>query len=72
MVVRFGRGECPEGFLPVFSVNDEEEARRLIVATCGRGEDGEYYSKELAREQNLDVLQAFSDKLARTYALISR
>ena len=65
--MRYGRGALPEGFLPVFSVDTEEEAKELLIATCSRGVDGRYYSDELAREQSLAVLDQFSDKLARVY-----
>jgi hypothetical protein len=57
----------PEGFLPVFSTNTEDEARTLIVMTCPLGDDGNYYARELIEEQNLENLQAFSDKLARAW-----
>lgn len=67
--MRFGR-TVPDGFLPVFSVDTEEEARTLIVATCPRQEDGTYYARELAAEQTLENLQAFSDRLARTWTIM--
>lgn len=38
---------CPEGFLPAFSVDTEEEANRLMRTACSLGVDGEYYAKEL-------------------------
>ena len=56
--------------LPVMSVNSEEEARELLIATCSRGSDGHYYSDELAQEQSLERLEQFSQKLERTYAII--
>ena len=62
MQVRYGR-TCPEGFLPVYSVDTEEEARRLIAATCKMGWDGKYYAPELAEEQTLETLLAFGDRL---------
>lgn len=61
--MRFGRGACPDGFLPVFSADTEEQARELLAATCKLGPDGNYYAPELAHEQTLDNLQAFSDRL---------
>ncbi len=48
----------------MFSTDTEEEAKTLIVMTCTMGPDGNYYARELIEEQNLDNLQAFSDKLA--------
>ena len=59
----------PKGFLPVFSVNTEDEAKRLIVATCSRGTDGQYYSAELAMEQTIAMLEQFSRKLERVYSM---
>jgi hypothetical protein len=55
----------PDGFLPVYSCDTKEEADALVVATCSRGADGHYYSNELAREQSLEMLEQFSQKLER-------
>jgi len=68
--VRYGRGAAPRGFLPVFSTDTEEEALSVIVATCSRGPDGNYYSHDLAREQSLDRLRYLSEKMARVYPTI--
>lgn len=54
----------------MFSTDTEDEARMLIVMTCPMGDDGNYYSRELAQEQSLGNLQAFSDKLQRTWDLV--
>jgi hypothetical protein len=67
--VRFGRS-VPDGFLPVFSVDTEDEARRLIVMTCPRDPSGIYYARELAAEQSLENLQLLSDKLAKAYTMM--
>lgn len=64
--MRFGR-KCPKGFLPVFSVDTEEEAERLLVMSCSRDMDGSFYSNELAAEQSLERLRAFGKKLATNY-----
>ncbi len=69
--MRFGT-ECPEGFLPVYSVETEEEAKSLIVGACSRGEDGFYYANELAQEQSLGKLSEFSFKLDRVYQHIRK
>lgn len=61
--MRFGR-TVDEGFLPVFSVENDSQAKSLIVATCPMDNDGNYYSRELAGGQTLENLRAFSDKLA--------
>jgi len=60
-----------DGALPVFSVDTEEQAEQLLSLTCPKvssGEmAGEYFSRELAREQSLDVLDEFSDKLTMAW-----
>lgn len=53
----------PDGRLPVFGVDTEKEAEALIVMTCPRDAQGAYYARELANEQTLENLVAFSDKL---------
>jgi len=60
--VRFGR-TVPEGHLPVYSVDTEEEARRILVLACQTNTDGEFVAKELAEEQTLQNLYAFGDRL---------
>lgn len=66
----YGRGPIPDGYLPVFSVENEAMAKSLLVAACSLGPDHKYYSRELAASQDIDTLMAFSDKLAKTYELI--
>lgn len=53
----------PEGRLPVFGVQTEKEAEMLIVMACPRDTTGEFYARELAQEQTLENLVAFSDRL---------
>jgi hypothetical protein len=60
--VGYGR-VTPEGRLPVFSCDTEEEARQLIIRACPRDEDGNYYARELVDDQTLENLVQFSDKL---------
>lgn len=57
----------PEGHLPVFSVDTEEDARLLIGSACRLGFTGEYIAEELAAAQTLDSLFAFSARLAETW-----
>lgn len=71
MVVGYGVA-VPEGHLPVFSVDTLDEARKLIVMACPTNQYGEYYARELAQEQTLDNLQAFSDRLHRAYAFMRK
>lgn len=70
--MRYGRGAMPKGFLPVFSVNTEEEAQKLLTATCQTNTNGEFYSRELAHDQTLETLQAFSNKLADVYERMTK
>ena len=65
MVVGFGT-VVPDGHLPVFSTDTEEQARRLLIAACGTNIKREFIAKELAQEQTLVNLQAFSERLALT------
>jgi len=70
-VVRYGR-TCPRGFLPVYSVDTEEEARRLLVLTCGTNHKGEFIAKELMASQNLKNLQAFGDRLHEAHKWLKK
>lgn len=56
----------------MFSVDTEEEAKKLIVLACPRDDYGNYYARELLEEQTLDNLDAFSDRLAKAWGIISR
>lgn len=66
--MRYGRGACPKGFLPIFSVRTEAEAKLLLAMTCSLGPDRNYYSNEMARDQSLEQFALFGQKLARAYA----
>jgi hypothetical protein len=68
-VVTLGRA-CPEGFLPVYSVGSEEEAHRLLVLCCPRDNNGNFIARELAQEQTLERLSAFSDRLHAGHSLL--
>lgn len=69
--MRYGRS-CPPGFLPVYSVDTEEEAQKLLVAACGTNLQGEFIARELADEQTIDRLRAFGDRLAEVHQRISK
>jgi len=49
--------------LPVFSVGDEEEAHRLLVASCPTNADGAFIDPFTAKEQTLENLERFSELL---------
>lgn len=60
--------KCPPGFLPIFSVNTEEEAKALLVLACPMTDDGRaYFAPELRMEQTLPNLYAFGDRLRDVY-----
>ncbi len=69
--MRYGR-TVPEGFLPVYSVDTEEEAQRLLVATCGTNYEGEFVARELIEGQTLRALCEFGERLADTHARIRK
>jgi len=56
----------------VFSVTTEEEALQLITLTCPTDLGGRHYARELANEQTLENLYAFSDHLAEAHALLKK
>ena len=68
--MRFGR-TVEEGFLPVYSVDSEEEARNLLVLSCETNLEGEFISRELAQDRTLESLQTFSARLAEMHKRIS-
>ena len=51
----------------MFSVNNEKEAKALISLACPMSLGGEYFAPELAEEQTLENLEAFSDRLEDLY-----
>lgn len=69
--MRYGR-TLEDGFLPVFSVNTEEEAKRLLVLACPINLEGEYVAAELVHEQTFENLQAFSDRLASIWQMLNK
>lgn len=65
--MRFGP-KLEKGFLPVYSVDSEEEARDLLVRCCPRNMDGEFIAPELAQTQSLENLYTFGERLEREHA----
>ena len=57
----------PAGRLPVYTVNNEEEAKLLITIACETNLKGEHIARELAMEQTSENLEAFSDRLDDVY-----
>ena len=56
--------------LPVFSVGTEEEARALLTMCCPTSPEGDFIARELAHEQSLENLDAFSDLLAERHEIM--
>lgn len=64
--MRYGR-TVEDGFLPVYSVDTEKEARALLVLACETNMNGDFVARELAQEQTIERLFAFGDRLAATH-----
>ena len=64
MVVGYGVS-VPKGSLPVFSCDTEKEAKDLINLACPVNLVGEHIAPELAEQQTLDNLAAFSIRLQK-------
>lgn len=60
----------PEGSLPVFSVDTEDEAKMLLVMTCPKNMSGQFVARQLATKQTLDNLAAFSDQLKAAHDML--
>lgn len=58
--------------LPVYSVGTEEEAQELIILACPTNAQGEHIAPELAREQTLENLDRFSERLDRAHELLKK
>lgn len=68
MIVGHGpKGSRPAGRLPVFTVNNEEEAKLLVSLACPTNAQGEHIAPELAEEQTMENLYSFSDRLNDIY-----
>lgn len=68
MVVGHGpKGTRPAGRLPVFTTDTPEEAEFLINLACPLTYDGKRIAPELAEEQTIENLNAFSARLADLY-----
>ncbi len=65
----YGR-TCPDGSLTVFSVDTEEQAKMLLVCACSTNLNGDYLAKELVKDQTLENLRKFSDRLAEMWERI--
>lgn len=54
----------------MFSVDTEEEALRLLTFACETNIRGEYIARELVREQTLENLELFSQRLEESWERI--
>ena len=69
--MRYGRS-VPSGWLPVFAVGTEKEAEMLLVLTCPKGIDKEFYARQLVHEQTLENLNAFSNALETAHEVLKK
>jgi hypothetical protein len=69
--VRFGRS-VPKGFLTVYNVKTEKEAKDLLVLACQTNLDGEFVARELVEEQTLENLDLFSQRLEKAHAILKQ
>jgi len=69
VVVGYGT-VVPEGSLPVYSVDTEEEAKSLLVLACNTNYKGQYIARELVEEQTIDNLFAFGRRLDECWKMI--
>lgn len=63
--MRYGR-TTPSGFCTVHTVCCEDRARQLLVLACPTNYDGEFIATELAEQQTIPNLRAFSERLKNT------
>jgi hypothetical protein len=71
VIVRFGEA-VEQGFLPVYSVDTEQEAQSLLVMACPRNLDGEFVARELVHTQTLERLDAFGDRLEQCHKMMRK
>lgn len=64
--MRYGR-TVENGFLPVYSVDTEEEAKDLLIMACSTNQRGEFVATELVMRQTLENLKAFGTRLKETH-----
>lgn len=69
--MRYGRTVEP-GFLPVYSVDTEDEARRLLAFACSTNIQGDYVARELAEEQTIENLMAFGERLKKLHGVMHK
>lgn len=54
----------------MYSVETEEEAKKLVGLVCPRGLGGDYVAPDLVEDQTLENLAKFSHRLDRGYKLM--
>ncbi len=64
--MRYGRS-VEDGFLPVMSVDTEEEAKSLLTLACQTNYEGEHIARELVADQTMENLSAFGQRLDDLY-----
>lgn len=61
-----------DGWLPVYSVDTDEEAEELLREACPLNRNGEFVAPELAAEQTLDNLFAFGERLEKIHKRLTK
>ena len=69
MVVTYGE-VCPDGYLPAFSVGSTEEAKALLIFACPTNHKNQFIAPELSREQTLENLNAFAERLNNAHKVL--
>ena len=65
-------GEClPVGKLPVFSVDTEAEAEKLVSLVANHTYRDEPFARELAAEQTLDNLWDFAQRVMKAHTFLA-
>jgi hypothetical protein len=68
-VVRYGR-TVPRGFLSVYSVDTEAEAKMLLTLACPTNLKGDFVAPELVQSQTIENLLKFGDRLAKAHRMM--
>lgn len=55
----------------MFSVDTEDEAKRLLSLACDTNLKGEFIARELVEEQTFERLKSFSDRLSRVWKVMN-
>ena len=66
---------CPKGFLPVYSVDTEEDAKMLVTLACPLGLDNLHYAPELvgtSGDERIRKFVAFGKRLVKIHQMMKK